>query len=323
MNESIKLEKGIIDGITEATLEKLIKAGITTLQALSSQKTKDLAEKSGMSEQTSEKVIRKAIDMVMSGYITAAQLQDVRSLRTHLTTGCENLDNLLGGGIESETTTELIGAGAVGKTAICHTLAVLAQQPIEQKGLGGNIAWIDTESTFIPTRIKEICISRGIDPEKSLNGIFWALARNTEHQKKLIEQLYALIPENNIKLVIIDSMMGHLRAEFIGRATLNERQGDLGRMLQILLQIALSMKVTVVYTNQVVTDPSIMYGNAEKPAGGNIMSHAAGTRLHLRKGREGARVAKLIDSLSLPEGEAVFYITSKGIEGSKKKEEEQ
>jgi DNA repair protein RadA len=320
MSEYVKLEDGIIEGVSKQTIEKLNSAGVTTLQALASQKANSLAKTTGIGEDTLEKAIRKAVSMVSSGYITAAQLEIKRSTRTHLKTGAEEFDNLLGGGVESETTTEIIGAGATGKTQICSTLAVVAQQSIEEGGLGGKVAWIDTEGTMIPARIREICLARGLDPEKTMDGIFWALAHNTEHQRILIEQLYDLIPKNNIKLVIVDSMMGHLRAEFIGRATLNERQGDLGRMLQTLLQVALSMKVTVVYSNQVVTDPSIIYGNAEKPAGGNIMSHAAGTRVHLRKGRENTRVAKLIDSLSLPEGEAIFRITERGIEDANPKE---
>jgi DNA repair protein RadA len=101
---------------------------------------------------------------------------------------------------------------------------------------------------------------------------------------------------------------------------LQSRQGLLGKMLQTLLRIAQSMKVTVVYSNQVMDEP-VLFGG-QKPTGGHVMMHAAGTRLQLRKGREGARVAKLIDSLSLPEGEAIFFITAKGIEGKPKKEEE-
>lgn len=314
MSELTKLENGTIDGVSKQTIDKLVAAGITTLQALASQKANVLAKTTGIGEDTLEKAIRKAVEMVASGFITATQLREKRSLRTHLKTGSDALDELLGGGIESETTTELIGAGAAGKTQICHTLAVMAQQPINENGLGGGVAWIDTEDTFRPERIKEICEARGINPEPIMNGIHWAIAHNSEHQGILIDKLYDLIPQNGIKLVIVDSMIGCLRSEFIGRAKLNERQGDLGRMLQTLLQVALSMKVTVIYTNQVVSDPGVTYGNPEKPAGGNLMSHAAGTRLHLRKGRENRRIAKLIDSLSLPEGEAAFVVCERGID---------
>jgi DNA repair protein RadA len=312
-------------GISKETLDKMAAAGVTSLQALSGQKAKTLSELSGVGEDTLEKAINKAIKLTSMGFITGEQLQQQRSERTHLHTGSYALDAIISkvGGIESQTTTEIIGAGAIGKTQIAHTLMVLAQQPIENKGLGGDVAIIDSEDTFRPDRIKEIAEARGFDPVATLTGIHWALAKNSDHQKLLINQLYELIPLHNIKLVIVDSMMGNLRSEYIGRGTLSNRQGELADMLKTLLNVALNMKVTVVYTNQVVSDPSIMFGNADKPAGGNIMGHAAGTRLQLRRGREGVRIAKLIDSLSMQEAEAPFIISEKGIEDVpvKKKEE--
>ena len=319
-------------GISKETLEKMAAAGVTSLQALSGQKAKTLSELSGVGEDTLEKAINKAIKLTSMGFITGEQLRQIRSERTHLHTGSYALDAIISEtekdgvkihGIESQTTTEIIGAGAAGKTQICHCVAVLAQQPVEEKGLGGGVAWIDTEDTFRPDRIKEIAESRGFNPTAMLDGIHWALAANSDHQKLLINQLYELIPLHNIKLVIVDSMMGNLRSEYIGRGTLSTRQGELADMLKTLLNVAINMKVTVIYTNQVVSDPSIMFGNADKPAGGNIVGHASGTRLQLRKGREGVRVAKLIDSLSMPEAEAVFIISARGIEdvpAPKKKE---
>lgn len=320
MNEPIKLEKGIIDGITEPTLKKLTDAGITSVQALSVQSPQSLAEASGMSEETASKAIGKAQKLLDIGYIDAAQLREIRTNRTHLKTGCEEFDALIGGGFESETTSEIASDGGIGKTQICHCLAVLSQRPLEEGGLGGDVAWVDTEDTFTPARIEEIAKARGFDPEETLKHIHWALAKNSDHQKQLIIQLFELVPKYNIKLIIVDSMISHLRGEYIGREMLQSRQGLLGLMLQTLLRISQSMKVTSIFTNQVMDEP-VLFG-AQKPAGGHRMAHSAGTRLQLRKGREGARVAKLIDSLSLPEGEAIFFITSKGIEGKPKKEEE-
>lgn len=312
MIEPIKLEKGIIDGITEATLNKLVEAGITTVQALSVQTPPELAEISGMSDETASKVIGKAQKILDFGFIDAVQLRELRANRTHLKTGCTSLDTLIGGGFESETTSEIASDGGVGKTQICHTLAVLAQRPVEEGGLGGDTAWIDTEDTFTPARIEEIAKARGFDPEDTLKHIHWALAKNSDNQKQLILQLFELVPKYNIKLVIVDSMISHLRGEYVGREMLQGRQGLLGLMLQTLLRVSQSMKVTTVYTNQVMDEPTLF--GVTKPTGGHRMAHAAGTRLQLRKGREGVRVAKLIDSLSLAGGEAVFIISEKGIE---------
>ena len=317
--ELIELEAGILTGVTKPTIDKIREADITTVQALARQTPKEFSEKAGMGEDTARKAIEKARALVDEGFITATQLEKNREGRTRLLTGSWQLDALIGGGVESETTMELAGAFASGKTQICHMLAVNAQLPVEQGGLGGAVAWIDTEDTFRPERIREICRNRGYDEDTFLEGIWHAQAMNSQHQKNLIQKLYAIVPENNIKLIIVDSMLGHLRAEYIGRGMLGSRQDLLKQFTQHVLKVALSTKTTVVYTNQVMDNPGIMYGNPEKPTGGHIMGHAAGTRLWLRKGRNNVRIAKLIDSLSLPEGEAPFRITEKGIEETEEK----
>jgi len=313
MTDPIQLEPGIIEGLTKPTIEKLRSAGIPTLQALAAQTPKDLAEKSGLGEETAQKAIRKAVQMVSEGFITGDVLKEKRNERTRLKTGCVALDNLLGGGVESQTTLEIAGAGGQGKTQIVHTLAVLAQLPIEQGGLNGEVAIIDTEDTWSIKRIEQIATARGLDAEKIIKGIHWARALNTEHQKYLIEQLFDLCSKAPIKLIIVDSMMAHLRSEYIGRGELSDRQGELGSMLQTLLKVAISTNTTVIYTNQVMNRP-IAYGDPEVSTGGHIMAHAGLTRIHLRKGRKEIKIAKLVDSSYLPPGEAMFIITDKGID---------
>lgn len=310
----IQITEGVLPGVTAPTLKKITDAGFKTLNTLITQTPKSLSEKSGIGEDTAESVIEKARKLIGAGFITASQLREIRGRRVRLKTGSKNLDTLLGGGIESETTTEIIGEGAAGKTQICSCLAVRAQLPVEEGGLAGQVVWIDSEGTFIPKRIQEIAENLNLDVEKIMNGIYWAQAFTSEHQTILVNTLFRLCSEHPIKLIIIDSMMGHLRAEYVGRGNLSDRQGVLAEMLQTLLKVALSSGATVVYTNQVMDNPAQLYGDPKRATGGNVMSHAAGTRLQLRKGRQGLRVAKLIDSLSLPEGEAVFAITGKGIE---------
>ncbi len=69
-----------------------------------------------------------------------------------------------------------------------------------------------------------------------------------------------------------------------------------------------------VITNQVVAKPDAMsFGPQMAPIGGNIIAHASTTRLHFRKGRADTRVCKVIDSPTLPEGEASFQIQGAGI----------
>ena len=41
--------------------------------------------------------------------------------------------------------------------------------------------------------------------------------------------------------------------------------------------------------------------------------HNSTFRIYLRRGKQGSRVAKMIDSPNLPENETVFWVTEKGV----------
>jgi len=71
--------------------------------------------------------------------------------------------------------------------------------------------------------------------------------------------------------------------------------------------------IAVYVTNQVSADPAQFFGDPTKPIGGNIVAHASTFRIYLRKGKKGSRVAKLIDSPNLPEGEANFFVETEGL----------
>lgn len=318
-------EKDFIKGKSKATIEKIINGGILTVEDLAREIPVKLAERAGIGDSTAEEAIKEAIRMIDRGYITGKQLHDEMQSRTRLTTGSREVDALLGGGLESETTTEVIGSNAIGKTQLMHMLAVNAQLPLEEGGLDGKVVWVDTEDTFRPDRIKQICMARGYDYEKFLSGILVAKAFNSRHQQVLIENLNAECKRNNVKLVIVDSMIAHLRGEYLGRGTLAGRQNVLGDMLQELGKLVQSQRITVVYTNQVMDDPSVMYGRSEKATGGNIMGHAATTRIHIRKGRKTIRIAELVKSPYLPWGQAPFIIDEYGVrdtEGNRDETEE-
>nr|5LB2_A Chain A, DNA repair and recombination protein RadA [Pyrococcus furiosus DSM 3638] len=223
-----------------------------------------------------------------------------------ISTGSKSLDKLLGGGIETQAITEVFGEFGSGKTQLAHTLAVMVQLPPEEGGLNGSVMWIDTENTFRPERIREIAQNRGLDPDEVLKHIAYARAFNSNHQMLLVQQASAMIKEllntdRPVKLLIVDSLTSHFRSEYIGRGALAERQQKLAKHLADLHRLANLYDIAVFVTNQV-------------QAGGHILAHSATLRVYLRKGKGGKRIARLIDAPHLPEGEAVFSITEKGIE---------
>lgn len=117
-------------------------------------------------------------------------------------------------------------------------------------------------------------------------------------------------------MLVVDSATALYRTDYNGRGELAARQMHLARFLRMLQRLADEFGVAVVITNQVVAtvDNATPFGDNKKPIGGNIIAHASTTRLYLKKGRAENRVCKIYDSPMLPEGEASFSITEKGID---------
>ncbi|MEM2217479.1 MAG: DNA repair and recombination protein RadA [Thermofilaceae archaeon] len=230
-----------------------------------------------------------------------------------LSTGVRGLDSLLGGGLEPGYVTELIGEFGAGKTQLCHQLAVMVQLPRERGGLSGKALYIDAEGTFRPERVISIARYRGIDPEKTLENIVYARAYNSDHQMLIIDEAKKIVEEESIKIVLIDSLITHFRAEYPGRENLAARQQKLNKHIMQLARLAAIYDLAVVVTNQVMAAPDVFFGNPLKPAGGNIVAHGCTYRLWLRKGREGKRIARIIDSPKHAEKEAVFAIAEEGV----------
>jgi len=199
-------------------------------------------------------------------------------------------------------------------TQWCFQTAVTVQLPKEKGGLEGNCLYIDSENSFRPERIIEIAKNLKLDPQKVLKNIFVARAYNSDHQMLLAEKSGDMVKEKNIKLVIVDSLTAQFRSEFVGRGTLADRQQKLNKHMRVLQQLAEMNNVAVLVTNQVMERPDIMFGDPTAPIGGNVVAHASKTRLYLRKSKEDKRVAKLVDSPSLPDGEAIYRVTENGIE---------
>jgi len=304
----------MLKGVASTTVNKLLKAGFTTVESVAHTPAREIADLAGMGGDTAVKVCRLARMHVDPGFVPALEILDMRQNMIKCTTGSQELDRILGGGIETSAITELIGEFGSGKTQICFTLAVTSQQPVEEGGFGGNVCVIDTEGTFMPERVMQIAEEKGLDSTKVLEKILIARAYNSEHQIILINSLPELVEKSGIKLVIMDSMIGHFRGEYIGRATLAERQQKLGSCLSKLLRVAEAFNISVVLTNQVMSTPDTMYGDPNKPTGGHVMAHACTHRVFLRKGRQNTRLARVIDSPSLPEEKIRFAITAAGIE---------
>jgi DNA repair protein RadA len=274
-----------------------------------------LAEMAGMGEAAARKAIQASRQMMNLGFSDGLAYDEKRKELDHITTGSKNLDNLLGGkGIETKSITEAFGAFGSGKTQLAFSLAVGVQLPKEKGGANGKAVYIDTEGTFRPERIRQFAEGVGANPDKVLKNILVARAFNSDHQMLLLDKVAELIKGGEpIKLIIIDSLTAHFRAEYTGRGQLADRQQRLNKYLHNLMKIAESYNLAVYVTNQVMSDPAQMFGDPTKAIGGNIVGHACTYRMYLRRGKKDSRVCKLIDSPNLPDNETVFMVDTNGL----------
>lgn len=296
------------------TADKLRDAGFTDLMELAVASPADVAEAAEIGTAVALKIINEARRQADVGsFESGTILLERRKRLGRITTNSKALDELLGGGVETQAITEFAGEFGTGKTQLAHQIAVDIQLPPEQGGLNGEVVYIDTESTFRPERIVDMAKGVGIDPNEALTKIHIARAFNSNHQMLLVTKAQELARDLPIRLIVVDSLTAHLRSEYPGRGELAPRQQLLNKHLHELLKFGDTYNAAIVVTNQVSSRPDILFGDPTRPIGGNIVAHAATYRIYLRKSKPPKRIARLIDSPNLPEGEAVFSLTGEGI----------
>jgi len=311
--EEMKLSD--LPGVGPAAVEKLESAGIFDLMGVAVLGPKELGEMAGLGEAAARKVIQASRKMMDLGFQDGLEFSEKRKEVFYVTSGSKELDDLLGGrGLETKSITEAFGAYGSGKTQIALSLAVNVQLPLEKGGAEGKAVYIDTEGTFRPERIKQIAEAKGLNPENVLKNILVARAFNSDHQILLVDKVGELIKNGEpVRLVVVDSLTAHFRAEFSGRGQLADRQQKLNKYLHNLMKMAEQFNLGVYVTNQVMANPAMMFGDPTTAIGGNIVGHASTYRMYIRRGKKGSRVAKLIDSPNLPDNECVFWVSDGGV----------
>jgi DNA repair protein RadA len=306
-----------LPGVGPTTAKKLKEAGYSDLMAIAVSSPRELSGVIDIGEAVASKIIQAARDKAEVGdFETGDALLKRREEIGHLTTGSPSLDELIGGGFETQAITELYGEFGSGKTQITHQLCITVQLPEDRGGLDGEALYIDTENTFRPERIIQMAKGYDLNPEEVLKKIHVANAYNSNHQMMLVEKAMDLAKEYPIRLAVVDSLTAHFRAEYVGRGTLADRQQKLNKHMHSLMRLGRLHNTAICVTNQVSAKPDAFFGDPTRPIGGHIVGHTAMFRIYLRKSKGGRRIARLIDSPNLPEGEAVFMIREDGIRDS-------
>lgn len=304
-----------LPGVGPAIADKLIEAGYADMMSIAVSSPKELSEVAEIGEPTAAKIIQAARKQADIGsFETGTALLERRAKIGSITTGSKAFDELMGGkGFDSQAITELFGEFGSGKTQLAHQLCVNVQFPVEKGGLDSHVFYIDTENTFRPDRIIQMAEAYDLDSDEVLNKIHVARAYNSSHQMLLVDKVMELTKEFPARLLVVDSLTSQFRAEFVGRGALADRQQKLNKHMHDLLRWSDLYNGVVVVTNQVAAKPDAFFGDPTRPIGGHIVGHTATFRLYLRKSKGGKRIARLIDSPHLPEGEAVFSVSEMGI----------
>jgi DNA repair protein RadA len=319
-----------LHGINQHLITKLQGAGIQSISDLATTTASELLEEyysnynensPGIDTETISQLIIKAKQkLVDDGHLhkefsNAEDMLEVRKRLVRFTSGSQDFDLFLGGGIETQALTEIAGEFGSGKSQLCYTICVTANEGSPDNG----IIFVDTENTFRAERIHQIAESRGLDAEEIMKKIFVCRIYYSAHLEAVIRSLAKSIEQYKARLVIIDSIISLHRAEFSGRETLAERQQRLNLILHKLIRLAEIYNVAVIYTNQVQAQPDNLFGgNSMIAAGGNIMAHASTYRIFLRKAGHN-RIATMLDSPYHAYSQVKFTIGEQGIEDLEKK----
>ncbi|WP_247729323.1 DNA repair and recombination protein RadB [Halovivax limisalsi] len=228
-----------------------------------------------------------------------------------ISTGCEPIDELLGGGFERGTVTQLYGPPAAGKTNLALAGAV------EAAADGGTVVYIDTEGLSVD-RFDQLLSARVDGDADDVANVESIASRIViEEALDFSEQAEAVRDAEEFAdradLIVLDSATGFYRLERGG----DEHAGDALRQVtsQIthLLSLARKHEIAVVITNQVFADPD---ANRTRALGGNTLDHWTGTIVRIDRFRGGNRRATLEKHRAKPEGDSVqFRITSAGLRG--------
>lgn len=332
-----------IPGVGAKTADSLTDAGFQSYNALAVASPSELSEQASVGDSKAVDIVNAARDFADVGdFESASDVLDRRMKISKCSFLIPELDELLGGGIETQAITEFYGEFGAGKSQITHQLAVNCQLPNEDGGLEGRAIFLDTEDTFRPERIDDMVRGlpediiesemerRGIDEDLDEEERMKALVRafldkihvskgfNVNHQILMAEKAMELAEEYEgtewpVKMFLVDSLTAHFRAEYVGRGELAPRQQKLNKHLHDIERLANLYNAAAIVTNQVQSNPDAYFGDPTKPIGGNILGHKSTFRLYIKKNKEDKRVVRLVDAPNLADGEAVMRVQDAGL----------
>lgn len=317
LKQEINLDVEQLDGVGAQTKKKLESFGIKNIIDICVRGAKEIQEITSVERSkavtwvfNSQKILEES-NLIRKTDMHVLELMAYHKNQDRISTKCKEIDALFDGGLTAESLYEVYGEFGSGKTQFCLSLTA------ETLARRENVIWIDCEDTFKPNRLAQIMVAREICSDEEVSGylenISYYYTPNSEQLMGTIDSLSELMLQKRPRLVVIDGAIGQFREEYLGRGTLAERQNQLARLMTHLKNISFYFRCTVLFTNQVQSDPSIMFGDPIKPIGGNIIAHASTYRVYFKKAGK-KRIARMMDSPEHEQKDASYCLNIKGID---------
>ncbi len=306
-----------LESVTDATAEKLLLAGISTVEALAAATMKKLVQ-CGLAKSTAQKILEEARERCNEtfGFVTGEDLVRQYERRQYLTTGTTALDGILGGtGFETQKVYEIYGPEGTGKSTLLHQLVCTAFLPPDKGGLGAGAIFIDTEGTFSIKKVQQMAPRFGIDPAEISRNVIKAGPPTSDNLLYLCEvQLEKLAHESGARLFCLDSIATHFRAEYgAERQGFPERQQKANKVIHALKRVAQQSNGVAIMTNQVTANVS-GFGRPFTHSMGYVVGHEAQVRILVQvKNKEaGLREFRIDKALDLPPADCILQVSEIG-----------
>lgn len=305
--KDFKLED--LEKVGPITVKKLNNAGIYSPLDVVVRGIKEFSRESGLSMDMAERHM-KTIKKLLAEDGNDIEIKDIKSLRAlrkrriKVPLKVEELDNMFGGGVETQAVFELYGSEGSGKTQLTMTLAA------EALGKGYGVMFIDCEGTFEEERFEEICQSRDITYDEDNLG--YHMQMDSAELSTTIKNLVPELVERDVRYIVVDGLVGLFRLSHEGRGELYDRQNEIEAIYKYLRNLSILLNVGIIVSNHVMSNPD-PFGAKEKPTGGHVVGHYSKYIISINKGMKNNRVARLIKSPKDATGDFPFFLNEEGV----------
>jgi len=299
-----------LPGIGPTKAKRLKENGVTSPLDFIIRGAREISRLTDITPSTTAKMIKQIREMLAESG-TPIQVDSIETLRElkktqkRYSVDVDEIDKATRDGFETQSVYEIYGAEGAGKTQLTFSLtsAVMAKKE--------SVWFIDCEGTFDEERLEEICINRNVEYDTNL--VKYNLVTDSEDLLEIINTKgLEHVIDGDVRIIIIDGLVGLFRMLYHGRGELAERQDVLEQILIKLRNLSVYGNCCVILTNQVMSNPD-PFGAKEKAVGGHVLGHSVKYIYAIRKGLKNNRVLSRVKSPKDPQGDFTFFLNEEGV----------